>query len=110
MAFNIRSYKELISMTKAAFDEALVPLRVRGAKAKAEGEVIKLEEKLIKLETEINTLCAAETPDFVYITSRMDEYELTERRLTQINSLVANLFPSPSVPAAVQNPDVAVNK
>lgn len=94
MAFQIKSFKTLVSMTKEKLDEALIPLRVRGAKAKAESEKIKLEEKMIALETQINELCAAKELNFVFIADKMDEYELTERRLNQITNLVAQLFPA----------------
>ena len=72
----------------------MVPLRVRAAKAKAEGEVIKLEEKLINLETKINEACAKKELDFNAIGDLMDEYDLTERRLMQIKDLVTALFPA----------------
>lgn len=93
MAFKMKSYKELVAFTKEKLDEALVPLRVRAAKAKAEGEVIKLEEKLISLETQINEQCAKKEIDFNRIGDLMDDYDLTERRLKQINELVTALFP-----------------
>lgn len=93
MSFNIKPFKDLIAMTKEKLDEAMIPLRVRAAKAKAEGEVIKLEEKLITLETKINEMCAQKELDFTAIADKMDEFELTERRLKQIQKLVAELFP-----------------
>jgi hypothetical protein len=93
MAFKIKPFKDLVSLTKEKLDEALVPLRVRAAKAKAEGEVIKLEEKLIGLETKLNEACAKKELDFNGIGDLMDEYDLTERRLTQIKDLVSALFP-----------------
>lgn len=92
MAFKMKSYKELVSMTKEKLDEALLPLRVRSAKAKAEGEVVKLEEKLIGLEAKINEGCASKDIDFHKLGDMMDEYDLTERRLKQIKELVAALF------------------
>ncbi len=93
MAFQIKPFKELVAMTKEKLDEAMVPLRVRGAKAKAEGEIIKLEEKLIGLETKINESCAQKDLDFNKIGDLMDDYDITERRLLQIKELVAALFP-----------------
>ncbi len=93
MAFQIKPFKELVAMTKEKLDEAMVPLRVRGAKAKAEGEIIKLEEKLIGLETKINESCAQKDLDFNKIGDLMDDYDITERRLLQIKDLVAALFP-----------------
>lgn len=93
MAFQVKSFKELISMTKEKLDEAMVPLRVRQAKAKAEGELVKLEEKMLGLEAKINELCAKKDIDFSAIADQMDEYDLTERRLKQVKELVVALFP-----------------
>lgn len=93
MAFKIKPFKDLVSLTKEKLDEALVPLRVRAAKAKAEGEIIKLEETLIGLETKINESCAQKGLDFNKIGDLMDDYDITERRLLQIKELVAALFP-----------------
>jgi len=93
MAFKMKTFKELVSMTKEKLDEALVPLRVRAAKAKAESAVIKLEEKMISLETKIHEACAKKELDFNSIGDMMDEYDLTERRLKQINDLCLALFP-----------------
>jgi len=93
MAFKIKSFKELISMTKEKLDEAMVPLRVRAAKAKAEGEKVGLEQKMLELETKINDLCAQKELQFSKIADMMDEYDLAERRLKQIEKLVEQLFP-----------------
>jgi hypothetical protein len=94
MSFKIRPFKDLVAMSKEKLDEAMVPLRVRAAKAKAEGEIIKLEERMISLEASINEQCAKKELNFSIIADQMDEYDLIERRLNQINSLVANLFPA----------------
>lgn len=94
MSFKLKSFKELVSMTKEKLDETLVPLRVRAAKAKAESEVIKLEEAMINLETQINEQCAKKELDFNRIGDLMDDYDLKERRLKQINELVTALFPA----------------
>lgn len=93
MAFEIKSFKELVSLTKEKLDEAMVPLHVRAAKAKAEQELVKLESKMIQLETDINKLCAEKELNFEKITDKIDEYELTERRLNQVKKLVNQLFP-----------------
>jgi len=49
----------------------MIPLRVRAAKAKAEGEVIKLEERMLSLEANINQLCAQKELDFSAIINRL---------------------------------------
>lgn len=92
MAFKVKKFNELLAMTKEKLDEAMIPLRVRAAKAKADGEIIKLEEKLLQLEVDINNRCAQKELDFNAITELMDSYELTERKLKQIQSLVSQLF------------------
>lgn len=93
MAFKVKSFKELISMTNEMLDSAMVPMRVRAAKAKAEMVKIKLEEQLITLEAKINELCAKKEPNFEEIADRMDEYDLAERRLKQITNIVNQMFP-----------------
>lgn len=94
MAFKLATFKELIAMTKEKMDEALIPLRVEAAKNRAQGEVIKLKEKLLSLETQIKEGCAKKDIDFNAICDLMNQYDLTERRLKQINELVASLFPT----------------
>lgn len=93
MAFKLKTYKELASMTNEAMDENLLPLRMRAAKAKAESVKINLEEEMLILEAQINTLCAAKDPDFAKIADHLDWYDLTERRLKQVAELVVALFP-----------------
>lgn len=94
MAFKLKSFKELVSMTKEQLDETLVPLRVRAARAKADGELVKLEEQLLDLEAKINKGCAEKDINFGAVCDLMNQYDLTERRLKQIKELVAALFPA----------------
>jgi len=94
MAFQIKSFKELVSMTKEKLDEAMAPLRVRAGKAKAEGEKVALETKMVDLEAAINQLCAQKELNFTAIADKLDDYDLTERRLKQITNLVEQLFPA----------------
>lgn len=72
MAFQLKSFETLVSMTREKLDEAMLPLRVRAAKAKAEGEIIKIEEKLLSLETKINEACAKKELDFNAIGDLME--------------------------------------
>ena len=73
MSFNIRPFKELIAMTKEMLEESLIPLRVRAAKAKAEGVKVELETKQLDLEAKINTACAQKDIDFITVADLMDE-------------------------------------
>lgn len=93
MAFQLKPFKELVALTKEKLDEALLPLRVKSARNRADAEVIKLEEQLVGLETKINEAAAKKDIDFNKIGDLMDEYDLTERRLKQIKDLVSALFP-----------------
>lgn len=93
MAFEVKPFKEIIAMTKEKFDVAMAPVRAKAAKAKANLEEAKVEEKLITLETDIQKLCADKDLDFNKIVDKMDEYELLERKQKQIKELVSKLFP-----------------
>lgn len=93
MAFKVKSYKDLIALSKEKLDEALAPVRARAAKAKADLELAKTDEKMISLETEVQKLCAAQELDFDKIVAKIDEYDLLERRQGQIRRLVSEMFP-----------------
>ena len=94
MAFEIKSFKELISMTKEKLEESLIPLRVRSAKAKAEGIKVEIETKMVDLEAKINASCASKDIDFNKIVELLDEYALAERQLAQVTKVVDQLFPA----------------
>lgn len=91
--FKIPSFKDVLNMTKEALEESMIPLRIRSAKAKAESQKVKLEEKMLTLEQQIHTACSAKELDFDRIGDLMDDYEMAERRLEQINAIVNQLFP-----------------
>lgn len=93
MAFKLKTFKELVSLGKEGLDAALLPLRVDAARNRAQGEAIKLKEKLFSLETRINEECAKKDIDFNKVGDLMDDYDMAERRLKQINDLVSALFP-----------------
>lgn len=58
MAFKVKSFKELLTMSQEKLDEALAPIRARAAKAKADVVIAELEEEKLTLESEIHQLCA----------------------------------------------------
>lgn len=93
MAFQLKPYREILALTKEKIDEALAPIRARSAKAKADLELAKLQEKLIGLENDIHKKCAEKDIDFNAVAELVDNFELTERRLKQIEGLVGELFP-----------------
>lgn len=93
MAFNVKPFKELIALSKEKLDEALAPVRARAAKAKANLEVAKLDEKMMSLESDIHKLCAEKDLNFDKIVDKIDEYDLAERRRNQVEKLVSEMFP-----------------
>ena len=93
MAFQVKSYKELIALSKEKLDAALAPVRARAAKAKADLELAKIEEKMIGLETDVQKLCAEQELNFDKTIAKIDEYDLLERRQKQVRQLISELFP-----------------
>lgn len=91
--FQIKSFKELLSMTKQAVEDTLIPLRIRAAKAKAEGIRVGLETQMLSYEATIHRLCTEKEIDFTAITDIMDDYQLAERKLAQVDALIEQLFP-----------------
>lgn len=94
MAFQVKSFREVLTLSKEKLDEALAPIRARSAKAKAGMYTATLEEKLVNTERQINEACAEKDLDFDKIIGLIDTYELTERKLEQANNIVTQLFPA----------------
>lgn len=93
MAFKVKSFKELLTMSQEKLDEALAPIRARAAKAKADVVIAELEEEKLTLESEIHQLCAEKELNFDTIIAKMDKYDLLERRAKQVTQLISELFP-----------------
>lgn len=92
--FKVKSFQDILKMTKQGIDEALAPIRARAVRAKATVEVSKLEEKLIALERSIQEECVKQDINFTTVLDKIDEYELAQRRVAQFNALVEDLFPA----------------
>lgn len=93
MAFALKPFREILTMSKELLDEALAPIRARSVRAKANLKIAEIDEKMVKLEREINEQCVDKDPDLDAIVRKIDEYELAERKANQIRKLVAQLFP-----------------
>lgn len=89
----VKPYKEILAMTKEKLDEMLIPVRARQAKSKADLEIAKLEEQVLGLESAINESCAKKDLDFTAIITKCDELDLLLRKKSQLQKLVADLFP-----------------
>lgn len=86
----------MLKLSKEKLEEILAPTRVRKMKAKADLESAKLEEQAAGLEQEIATLATAKDIDFAKLTDKMDELALTNRKITQLDEIIAQLFPPAS--------------
>lgn len=89
----LKPFKELIAMTAEAKDKALAPIRARSAKAQADLELCKLDEKLATLEAGIQEKCTGKTIDFPKLLDSLDEIALIERRKKQYKKVLDELFP-----------------
>jgi len=94
MAFQVKPFAEVLKYTKEMLDDALAPIRARSAKAKADMVSAKLEEQMLTLEREIHEACASKDIDFDAVITKIDKYDLTERKRNQVAKLIADLFPA----------------
>jgi hypothetical protein len=92
----LKPLSEMLKLSKEKLEEILAPTRVRKMKAKADLESAKLEEQAAGLEQEIATLATAKDIDFAKLTDKMDELALTNRKITQLDEIIAQLFPPAS--------------
>lgn len=92
-SLTLKPLKTILSMGKQAVDDMLAGVRARQTKARADVEIAKLDERAITLEREIQELCAQPEIDFTKVMSRMDDFDVNERRQNQLRKIVAELFP-----------------
>jgi hypothetical protein len=87
------SYKEVLKMGKEKLEETLIPVRANKAKKQAELEMCDLEEKLATKTAEIAELCSAKELNFKKIIEAQDELGLLERKKTQYQNILDQMFP-----------------
>jgi hypothetical protein len=90
----LKPFAEIISMSKEKLSEALAPIRARKVRSQAELEMAKLDDELIRLESDIQEQCAKEDINFPSLLDKLDKVALLERRKTQYESVLAQLFPA----------------
>jgi hypothetical protein len=90
----LKPFAEIISMSKYKLSEALAPIRARKVRSQAELEMAKLDDELIRLESDIQEQCAKEDINFPSLLDKLDKVALLERRKTQYESVLAQLFPA----------------
>lgn len=89
----LRSFKELMSMTKEGVDAALAPMRARKVKAQAELEMAKLDERMAVTDADIQEICSNKDIDFDLLIKKLNEHDLTARRKKQFSKIIGELFP-----------------
>jgi hypothetical protein len=89
----LKPFKEIISMSKEKLSEALAPIRARKVKSQAELEMAKLDDELIRLESDIQESCSKEEINFPQLLDKLDKVALLERRKKQYGKVLSELFP-----------------
>ena len=87
------SYKEALKLGKEKVGQALVPIRVKRARKKAELEMLKLEEELATKQASLQEECCKEDVDFPHIIEMQDSIALIERKIKQYNKILEEMFP-----------------
>jgi hypothetical protein len=90
----LKPFKEIISMSKEKLSEALAPIRARKVKSQAELEMAKLDDELIRLESDIQESCSKEEINFPQLLDKLDKVALLERRKKQYAKVLDELFPA----------------
>ena len=89
----VQPFKKLLTMSKDAVNEVLAAARAYSAQKKAELKIAEFQEQLASQEKEISELCSNKDIDFDAIIKKMDAYDLTNRRIKQLNNITSQLFP-----------------
>lgn len=89
----LKPFAEIIALSKEKLAESLAPIRARKVRSQAELEMAKLDDELVRLEADIQEQCAKEDISFPSLLDKLDKVALLERRKTQYESVLAQLFP-----------------
>lgn len=89
----LKPFAEIIAMSKEKLAESLAPIRARKVRSQAELEMAKLDDQIIRLESEIQESCAKEEINFTALMDKLDTAALLERRRKQYDEVLSQLFP-----------------
>ncbi len=89
----LKPFAEVIALSKEKLSEALAPIRARKVRSQAELEMAKLDDELIRLEAEVQEMCAKEDINFTSLLDKLDKAALLERRKAQYERVLSELFP-----------------
>jgi hypothetical protein len=90
----LKPFAEIIALSKEKLAESLAPIRARKVRSQAELEMAKLDDELVRLEADIQEQCSKEDINFPSLLDKLDKVALLERRKTQYESVLAQLFPA----------------
>lgn len=90
----IKPFKELVALTKEGVDAALAIPRAKLAKISFDKERAELEEQKISGENKLVKLCTEKEPNVKLILDTVDDIAIAERRIEQIDAIIAKLFPT----------------
>lgn len=90
----LKPFAEIIALSKEKLAESLAPVRARKVRSQAELEMAKLDDEIIRLEADIQEQCSKEDINFPTLLDKLDKTALLERRKTQYEAVLAQLFPA----------------
>lgn len=90
----LKPFAEILAMSKEKLAEALAPVRARKVRSQAELEMAKLDDEIIRLESEVQEQCSKEDINFPSLLDKLDKAALLERRKAQYENVLAQLFPA----------------
>jgi len=87
------SYKEIIGKTKEKVDEMMGSVRATRMRKQADFEMLKIDEKVMGVETKVQELCLEYPIDLEKILDALDDIAVLERRKEQYENIIVELFP-----------------
>lgn len=90
----LKPFAEVIALSKEKLSEALAPIRARKVRSQAELEMAKLDDELVRLESDVQEMCAKEEINFPNLLDKLDKAALLERRKQQYEKVLSELFPT----------------
>lgn len=88
----LKTFKEILAMSKEKIDIALIPIRANKIKKQAELKIAELQEELANLELKIQEQCLSKDINFDTIINYQDNYSLTKRKVKQLEEIIKQLF------------------
>lgn len=88
-----RTYAQILELGEKAIETIKLPFKVREAKNKLSGEIIRIEGEIAEADLKIVETKGSHPLDLESILECINNKELKERQLKQANELMEELFP-----------------